>query len=255
MREFKVRASAGGRIVTNAQGKSKAEKIADLKEAIKSAEIRISEAKNKEAKTFVDLANEKIPSYKKEILELESLPDEIMLSTGTKTFVDEWLKEQIYGFRKEIKNKYLTKGLALEDEGIDSAISWLDLPFVLKNEKSFEDEFFTGTPDLILSDEILDIKCSWDAFTFPLFEKECPTKDYFYQLQIYMHLTGKRKARVVYVLLNTPEELVYEQKRDYSEMDKKYRIKTFAFEYDQSIILDLQDRISKIREYIQTIKL
>lgn len=169
------------------------------------------------------------------------------------TYAQEWLKESIYGVRKEIKSKYLTKGLSLEDEAIDTAINWLNLPFVLKNEKHFEDDFFCGTPDLILEEEVLDIKCSWDCFTFPLFEKSIPTTDYFYQLQVYMHLTGKTKARLVYVLLNTPDELTFEQKNDYSNMDKKYRIKTFSIEYDKSVIEDLKNRVINIRNYIKTI--
>jgi len=176
-----------------------------------------------------------------------------LISETTKTYVKEYLKESIYGVRKEIKNKYLSKGLTLEDEAIDTAIDWLNLPFVLKNENFFEDDFFCGTPDLILEDEVLDIKCSWDCFTFPLFETEIPTKDYFYQLQVYMHLTGKSKARLVYVLLNTPEELTYEQQNDYSNLDKKFRIKTFSIDYDKSVIEDLQSRVLNIRNYIKTI--
>ena len=177
-----------------------------------------------------------------------------LISKTTVTYVYNWLKESIYGVRKEINNKYLNKGITLEDEAIDSAITWLDLPFVLKNEKYFEDDFFCGTPDLILEDEVLDIKNSWDCFTFPLFENEIPTKDYFYQLQVYMHLTGKRKARLVYVLLNTPEDLTWEKQNDYSSLDKKYRIKTFSIEYDESVIEDLKQRVINIREFIKTIK-
>lgn len=177
-----------------------------------------------------------------------------LISKTTVTYVHNWIKESIYGVRKEINNKYLNKGITLEDEAIDSAITWLDLPFVLKNEKYFEDDYFCGTPDLILEDEILDIKNSWDCFTFPLFENEIPTKDYFYQLQVYMHLTGKRKARLVYVLLNTPEDLTWETQNDYSSLDKKYRIKTFSIEYDESVIEDLKQRVINIREFIKTIK-
>ena len=117
-----------------------------------------------------------------------------VLSETTKSYIKEWLIEQIYGIRKEIKSKYLDKGNKLEDTAIDKAIEWLDLDFVMKNEESFEDEFFTGTPDIITNDEILDTKCSWDAYSFPLFDKELPNKDYFYQMQVYMHLTGKKKS-------------------------------------------------------------
>lgn len=179
---------------------------------------------------------------------------ESLISKTTESFVYNWLKESIYGIRKEINSKYLTKGLNLENTAIDKAIEFLDLAFILKNESFFEDDFFTGTPDLISENTIYDIKCSWDCFTFPLFEKEIPTKDYFYQLQVYMHLTGRKKAKLVYVLLNTPEEMHWEAQHDYSGLDKKYRIKTFDVDYDESVIEDLQNRVSKIREFITTIK-
>jgi hypothetical protein len=176
-----------------------------------------------------------------------------LISETTKSYVKEYLISEIYGIKKQINNKYLSKGIWLEDEAIDKAIEWLDIPFALKNEKYFEDDFFCGTPDLILENEVLDIKCSWDAFTFPLFENEIPTKDYFYQLQVYMHLTGKRKARLVYVLLNTPEELLYEEKHSYDNMDKKFRIKTYEIEYSEDVIADLKERVTNIRTYIKTI--
>jgi len=176
-----------------------------------------------------------------------------LISETTKSYVKEYLISEIYGIKKQINNKYLSKGIWLEDEAIDKAIEWLDIPFALKNEKYFEDDFFCGTPDLILENEVLDIKCSWDAFTFPLFENEIPTKDYYYQLQVYMHLTGKRKSRLVYVLLNTPEELLYEEKHSYDNMDKKYRIKTYEIEYSEDVIADLKERVTNIRNYIKTI--
>jgi hypothetical protein len=175
------------------------------------------------------------------------------LSETTKSYLKEWATEQIYGFRKEIKNKYLSKGLKLEDTAIDKAIEWLDLPLVLKNEKHFEDDYFKGTPDLILNDTVYDIKCSWDAYTFPLFDEEVPTKDYFYQLQVYMWLTGCRKAVLTYVLLNTPDELTYEEKITYDHLDKKCRIKTFAFDFDQSVIDTLIERVKESRNYLETL--
>lgn len=175
------------------------------------------------------------------------------LSETTKSYLKEWATEQIYGFRKELKNKYVSKGLKLEDTAIDKAIEWLDLPLVLKNEKHFEDDYFKGTPDLILNETVYDIKCSWDAYTFPLFEEEVPTKDYFYQLQVYMWLTGCRKAVLTYVLLNTPDELTYEEKRTYDHLDKKYRIKTFAFDFDQNVIETLIERVKESRNYLETL--
>ena len=178
------------------------------------------------------------------------------LSKTTLTFVDEWLKEQIYGVKKDFGSKYTEKGIILEDEAIDKAIEWLDLPFILKNELPLSDEFFTGTPDLILEDEVIDIKCSWSAFTFPLFETELPNKDYFYQVQVYMHLTGKKKARVVYLLLNTPDEVApWEAKYNYDAIPKEKRIKAFEVAYDAEVIEKLQNRVKDIREYIKSLNI
>jgi len=175
------------------------------------------------------------------------------LSETTKTYLYEWLTEKIYGVRKEIKSKYLNKGLKLEDTAIDKTIEWLDLPFTIKNEQFFEDDYFTGTPDLIVDGVVYDTKCSWDCFTFPLFDTEIPTKDYFYQLQIYMELTGCKKAKLVYVLLNTPEELTYEDKHNYDNLDKRYRIKTYEIDYDSEVIEKLKEKVIESRKFIETL--
>jgi len=176
-----------------------------------------------------------------------------ILSETTKTYVYEWLKEKIYGVKKEIKSKYLNKGLKLEDTAIDKSIEWLDLPFAIKNELFFENDYFCGTPDLIVDGVVYDTKCSWDCFTFPLFENDIPSKDYFYQLQIYMELTGCKKATLVYVLLNTPDELTYEDKHNYDSVDKKYRIKTYEINYDSEVIEKLKTKVVQVREFIKTL--
>jgi len=177
-----------------------------------------------------------------------------LISKTTLAFVENWLKERLYGYQQEIRSKYIDKGNQLEDLAIDTAIELLDLEFILKNTDAFEDEFFTGTPDLVTSDEVLDVKCSWDAYTFPLFDDEIPTKDYYYQLQVYMHLTGKKKARLVYVLLDTPETMIYEEKREYGHLEKSLRIKTFDVTYEPGVISELQNRVKTIREILKSDK-
>jgi len=178
-----------------------------------------------------------------------------LISKTTISYLHEWYKEQLYGVKKEISSKYLTKGNEKENEAIDKVIDWLDIPFGIKNEKNFEDEFFTGTPDLIVDDVVYDTKCSWDCFTFPLFDEEIKNKDYYYQLQVYMHLTGCKKAVLAYVLLNTPEHITWEQKHDYDDLPKHLRIKHFTIDYDEEIIKELQQRVVNCREYLETIKI
>ena len=175
------------------------------------------------------------------------------ISKTTQSYLQDWVKEHIYGVRKQIKSKYIDKGLTNEDYAIDQAIKMLDLPFVLKNSESFEDDYFTGTPDIVTDSEVLDIKCSWDCFTFPLFAEEIPTDDYFYQLQVYMHLTGRKSARLVYVLTDTPYELQWGEMVSYEHVAYKFKIKTFRVEYQPEIIEQLQQRVIAAREYITLI--
>ena len=178
-----------------------------------------------------------------------------LISKTTISYLHEWYKEQLYGVKKEISSKYLTKGNEKENEAIDKVIDWLDIPFGIKNEKNFEDEFFTGTPDLIVDDVVYDTKCSWDCFTFPLFDEEIKNKDYYYQLQVYMHLTGCKKAVLAYVLLNTPEHITWEQKHEYDDLPKHLRMNQFTIDYDEEIINELPPRVVNCREYLETIKI
>jgi hypothetical protein len=100
----------------------------------------------------------------------------------------------------------------------------------------------------------VDIKNSWDCWTFPLFENEIPTKDYFYQLQIYMHLTGRKKAKLVYILLDTPATFGNPE-ITYTDIDIKYRSKVYEIEYQPEVIEELKKRVENAREYINTLNI
>lgn len=165
------------------------------------------------------------------------------------SYVQDWYKEQIYGVKKNIDNKYLRKGISVEDNAIDYAATELGWLFAEKNEEYFEDSHFCGTPDVILDDTIIDIKSSWDCFTFPLFEDEIPNKDYYYQLQTYMALTGLKKAQLVYVLMDTPESI----ERDavsYESVESKYRIKIFDVDYDEEVVESMRDKVQYVRDNV-----
>lgn len=166
------------------------------------------------------------------------------------SYLEQWAKEQIYNERKEIKSKYLSKGIEVESTAIDYYAEVNDLGFLLPNTERFSDGFIEGIPDLILNDTVYDFKSSWDCFTFPLFETE-PDKGYWMQLQGYMHLTGKKKAKLVYTLQNTPNYLVYGEVKDYSEIESKFRIKEFEFEYDPKFIESVNHRVLECRNYIE----
>jgi hypothetical protein len=177
-----------------------------------------------------------------------------LISQTCKSYLEQWVKEQIYGVKKEIKSKYLTKGTEVESVAIDYYAEENQLGFVLPNTEYFSDDFCQGTPDLILPDSILEFKSSWDCFTFPLFDTE-PDKSYEMQCQIYMHLTGRNKSKLIYTLQNTPDELVWDEPKDYSLIASKYRIKEFEIEYDPEFIKSVQQRVLVCRDYINKLGL
>jgi hypothetical protein len=198
------------------------------------------------------------------------------LSETAKTYCKQWIKEQLYGKRKDIKSKYLDKGILAEDDAISLVIDVEGLNYNEKNEEYFRNEFMTGTPDIIYPDLIIDTKCSYDCFTFPLFDTEINNKDYYYQLQGYMQLTGAREAMLSYCLVDmslsmiekeayyesknagfrTTQEDIFDkvmEKRTYSNIDKKYRVKSFRFDYDKGVINKIEYRVKLCREYIKTL--
>lgn len=172
------------------------------------------------------------------------------LSQTTKSYLEEWVKEQIYGIKKQINSKYLQKGLALEDQAIEFYSVAMDKDFMIKNLDHFEDDFFTGTPDCMHEGIVYDFKTSWDCFTFPLFDQE-PDMGYYYQLQVYMHLTGLRKAKLVYTLQDTPDYLTHEEPVSYAHVDNSYRVKEFEIEYDPMVIETAKARIKECRDYVK----
>lgn len=176
------------------------------------------------------------------------------LSKTALTYVDEWIKQQIYGRKKYITSKAIEKGNDVEVESIEFIDKHLNLGGISKNDKTFENEYMIGTPDVLTQDLVIDLKNSYDCFTFPLLEKEIPNKDYFYQLQCYMALTGRKKAKLIYTLMNTPEEYISKFdffNHNYDDIESKYRIKVFDIDRDDEVIEAIQKRVIEIRQQIE----
>jgi hypothetical protein len=140
------------------------------------------------------------------------------LSETTKTYLMECYVREKYGRDKNIINKYIEKGLAVEEDSI-TLYSRVTKTFFAKNEARIENEFISGTPDLFIGESILnaktiiDIKSSWDVYTFFATMTKPVNKDYFYQLQGYCALSGAEDARLVYCLVDTPLSLIEDEKR------------------------------------------
>ena len=199
-----------------------------------------------------------------------------LLSQTAKTYIEEQVIQDKYGIKKQFYSRYTDKGILVEDDAIKLVSDILDLGFTWKNEEHFTNDWMTGTPDVNTDTVLLDVKSSWDATTFPFFATEIPTKDYYYQLQGYIELTGKTRALLCYCLVNTPEEMVEDEVRrahwnanlleesidlrdevqrrhNFDHIPDNRRVKVFEVEKDEKVIEAIKERVELCREYYNTL--
>jgi hypothetical protein len=150
----------------------------------------------------------------------------LMTDARTKTGLSETTKSALleiyvankYSRYKEMSNKFIEKGLAVENDAIDM---WRRHrgEIVFKNEQMFANDFIKGTPDLLIKDDetdlvvnVPDIKSSWDIHTFFDAMTSDISKDYYWQGQAYCWLTGAPRATFCYVLVNAPLQMINDEK-------------------------------------------
>lgn len=140
------------------------------------------------------------------------------LSESAKTHLVDIFVSAKYGRQSDIANRYIEKGLEVEDDSI-TLYSRVSKTFYKKNEDRLTNDFITGLPDLYEGDSIekanlvIDIKSSWDIFTFFRTQAKGINEMYYWQLQAYMGLTGAKKAKLAYCLIDTPHQLLMDEKR------------------------------------------
>lgn len=195
------------------------------------------------------------------------------LSEGAKTFIRELWIQKTYNRRKDIANKFVEKGLLNEETSIDFA-SLVHNELYEKNELLFANDFLIGTPDIITETHIIDVKSSYSIWTFQ--ESEL-TNLYYYQLQSYMELTGRKQAKLIYCLTDAPEATIQRELKSamwklqvselpdleeklrrelcYSDIPLKDKVKVFDVEYNGDDIAKLYGKIEKARTYFGTLKL
>jgi len=261
--EFKIRSSQSSKITTGNVGASESQ-------ILNIAKMELRE---------IPMTGPMQIKYDKDIKARDEPPE---LPAGVKTYCKQWLKEQpgFYGRRKQIRSKHMDKGNECEDAAIQ-LLNNVHLENYVKNSEQFSNDFMTGEPDIISEPMTRDTKCSWDSSTFPTFEDFCDDA-YYWQGQVYMNLTGKRRHSVDYCLIDTPMHLIkreakfacysmpipegltfdelYEiklsEKREemtFDHVDLKLRVKSFEFAYDQSKIDLLIERVKLCRVYIKTL--
>lgn len=195
---------------------------------------------------------------------------------------DKYVSEK-YGRKTDVQNKYTIKGLQVEEDSI-TLYSLSKRSFFKKNEQTLCNDFICGTPDLFQGDhieaatEVVDVKSSWDIFTFFRTTQDKLNKQYYWQLQGYMALTGAKTSRLVYCLVNTPESLINDEKRKlqwrmnvidpdaskdyveackeldklmvYDDIPREERLNEIIIPRDDKAIQSIYQRVKQCREYM-----
>lgn len=196
-----------------------------------------------------------------------------------KSYLKELYLQVKFGIRKDVTSKYISKGLMVEDAAI-AMLSKVSSEFYSKNDEFRVNEFISGTCDVFHNGIIRDVKSSWDATTFPFFDDKLPNKDYFFQMHGYMWLWDVHEAYVDYVLIDTPNQLVEDEKRrlawkmgiiddvnqdylnaceeldrihSFSQIPDEQRVRSFKIERDEKVIESIKNRILDCREYLKSL--
>jgi len=207
----------------------------------------------------------------------ESRSKSEVLSETAKTYIQDVFKEKELGIYKDFSSRYTDKGIQMEDEAIQFASDVLNWDFVVKNTERFNNEWLTGEPDICTDSFLADIKCSWNGSTFPMFDSTLKNKDYFWQLQGYMMLTGHDTSELVYCLMNTPFEIVEDEVRrehwklhlidedldvrdavqlshNFDQIPNELRVKRFIVQKDEEAQAKIIERVKEARQYYNQLK-
>jgi hypothetical protein len=200
-----------------------------------------------------------------EMLDLIAKRDaEPELPKGAKTYVEGLVDQYVYKYEDSIDNKYIRKGLAVEDsddEDINkSAIKIASLAIFADYRKSssyLTKGYFHGHPDIEDEEEqmIIDIKSSWNKKTFPKRPEDGKNSDYEWQGKLYCYMKGWSKFRLCYVLMTTPEELVPENENDSlhycNDLPLNLRVTYLDYELTDKDIAKIESREKAAIKYAQ----
>lgn len=203
----------------------------------------------------------------------------VLSKTAQKHLIEVYIAEK-YGRKRDIQTKQMKKGIEAEQDSIDLLSMYLKLPFS-KNEERFKNDFITGLPDIINGDTIIDIKSSYDLWTFLGNIPDKLDNLYYWQMQSYMWLTGTRNATIAYCLVNTPESIIQQEKfyllkkmdviseespefikeamkiefnMTFDDISINERILTFNVNRNEDDILRIEHKILKARTFLQELE-
>lgn len=197
--------------MTDPKGKTNADKHADAVASAKETrqKIELLEAQEKKhLKSYATLV-EKYDKTMADIRELVKVKDIVELSETAKTHLIDVYVSTKYNRHDDIETRFMKKGTAVEKDSM-TIYSAYNKDYFVKNTEQLSNAYIKGTPDIWIkkSKGIIELKSSWDAFTFFRNLGKEINKLYYWQCQGYIDLTDSETARLAYCLVDTPEHLI-----------------------------------------------
>lgn len=174
------------------------------------------------------------------------------LSKTCKSEIESLVKQKLFGYKTFISNKYVAKGIEVEDRSIE-LFNEVFFTNYEKNTERLKNNWITGECDINTGDTIIDIKSSWSTETFPAIEDDIDSKEYEWQLRGYMMLYDKPYAELAYCLVETPEHLLrYEKNLTphlVEHIDPELRVTKKGFVRDIEKEEEIKIKVQQCQEY------
>ena len=180
-----------------------------------------------------------------------------VLGQTAKSYIIQKAKEDFFEYKTELTNKYVMKGIHQEQDSID-LLNAVRFESYKKNEKREENEWLTGSCDIITEDLIIDCKTSWSFETFPATSYELKDlSEYEWQGRAYMWLYDMPTFELCYVMVCTADELLSDFDRydihKVDHIDPAKRITSIRFERDKELEIQMAVRLIEATQFYKEV--
>ena len=179
------------------------------------------------------------------------------LGQTAKSYIIQKAKEDFYDYKVELTNKYLMKGIHQEQDSID-LLNAVRFESYKKNEQRLENEWLTGSCDIITDELIIDVKTSWSLDTFPATNYELKDlSEYEWQGRAYMWLYDMPTFELCYVMVSTADDILSDYDsyaiHKVDHIDPAKRITSIRFERDKELEIQMAEKLIAATEFYKEV--
>ena len=179
------------------------------------------------------------------------------LSQTAKSYIIQKAKEDFFEYKTELTNKYVIKGINQEQDSID-LLNAVRFENYKKYEHRAENEWLTGSCDIITEDLIIDVKTSWSLETFPATSYELKDlSEYEWQGRAYMWLYDRPRFELCYVMVSTADDILSDYDsyaiHKVDHIDPAKRITSIRFERDKELEIQMAEKLIAATEFYKEV--